>query len=186
MEVDPRQERGDFRCVHRGAVRRLLSSVVVALSVGLTTQSSAQSSCDLSLWDCTLGAHRTGSGNSAGGTSHGTCDQCLDFGAPADAAVCHPCGNQDLDDLQREALASAVKAAAVGDINALLKVARSTRGFVVYNAERDAVQVTSTCDRGRVVASFPVESTAQRFAAQTLPRASTLTPLRLVAMASIR
>jgi hypothetical protein len=83
--------------------------------------------------------------------------------------VCHPTCNMTLaDPLLKVRFEAVVAAAEKGDVGSVLILASDVPGFVMWNAERQAVQIKS-CSLTSLIASLPVRDPMMVAIAQKLP-----------------
>lgn len=127
--------------------------------------------CFQSYFGCGVGGHVTTGGGDAGGAVHsGECVTCLLNGEPADPWACHICDGS-LDERSRLAYREALKAAATGNLQELLKLGQRAGGHVMFNRNRNMIQVSS-CDRSTIVAALTLKNAADLRIATLLPSAT--------------
>jgi len=142
-------------------MRRLWVAGMAALFMGIgTAQVASAQACTLSMTTCSLNAHAMHGGTQYGGNGHGTCNACLEYGIEVGGYVCHSCDASDLSESQKLAYRAVLKAASIGDINEVLRLALKAPGMVTYNAKRNAVQISS-CTKKEIVGSLPLTTSAQ-------------------------
>jgi hypothetical protein len=104
---------------------------------------------------------------SVGGQDHFECMDCVESGVPVEIGACHECASLETKSSQQVAYRALQRAGARGDVDAVLKLAATLPGKVIFNVARNAVQILS-CSGSAVVGSLQIENKGQQLVAMAL------------------
>jgi hypothetical protein len=147
-------------------VNKLLGVIAVAIIFLIAPQTSAaQEPCGY-FYACGGGEHEISGPMRSNANPHSYCSTCS-YG------VCHPVCDDFLvsNPDKRKRFDAVVAAANAGNVAAILRIAPALPEYVVYNADRKAIQIRS-CAADVLIANIPVRNPSDRKLASALPRPS--------------
>ena len=149
-------------------MKNSLMAFAIALAGVLTPAGGSAQDCGQIVYGCgggggTASAHTANTGPNANWKyPHSECSMCANL-----PSECHPyCVDQHEDSAAYGAI---MAAAAAGDVSRVVSLARTVKGYVLFNAERRSIQIMS-CKKTDIIANLPIRSGVLLAQAALLPR----------------